>query len=228
MHILVIEDQEDILLNIADYLQVRGHIVDCARDGLGGLHLAVSQHFDLIVLDIMLPGMDGLALMKKLREDARSDTPVIMLTARDSVEDRLAGFRVGADDYLIKPFALSELHARVEAVARRSQGKSTSQLQVGDLNYDLKTLTVTRQGRSLKLNPIELKLLERLMKSSPHVVRRESLQEELWGDDLPESDSLRSHVHLLRQVVDKPFASPLIRTVHGIGYCLRAGDDHDL
>jgi DNA-binding response OmpR family regulator len=225
MHILVIEDQEDILQNIADYLQLHGYTVDCARDGLGGLHLAVTHAFDLIILDVMLPGLDGLTLCRRLRQDARVHTPVIMLTARDSIEDKLAGFRVGSDDYLVKPFALPELHARVEAVLRRSQSHYGNQLTVGDLSYDLDTLQVIRRGRPLKLSPVGLKLLEKLMKSSPHVVRRESLQEILWGDDIPDSDSLRSHIHLLRQVVDKPFAPPLIHTVHGIGYCLKADRD---
>jgi len=225
MRILVIEDQEDILQNIADYLQLQGHIVDCAQNGLGGLHLAVTLELDLIILDIMLPGMDGLTLCRKLRQEARVHTPVIFLTARDSLEDKLAGFKAGSDDYLVKPFALPELQARVEAVLRRSQFGQGQRLQVADLCFDLETLQVSRQGKSLKLSPIGLKLLEKLMKSSPHVVRRESLQDILWGDDVPDSDSLRSHIHLLRQSVDKPFAIHLIHTVHGIGYCLKADDD---
>jgi DNA-binding response OmpR family regulator len=225
MRILVIEDQEDILQNIADYLQLQGYVVDCAQNGLGGLHLAVTLNFDLIILDIMLPGLDGLTLCRKLRQEADVQTPVIFLTARDSLEDKLAGFRAGSDDYLVKPFSLPELHARVEAVLRRSQPVKGTRLQVSDLLFDLDTLQVTRQGKKLKLNPIGLKLLERLMKSSPHVVRRESLQNILWGDDVPDSDSLRSHIHLLRQVIDKPFDTSLIHTIHGIGYCLKAGDD---
>jgi DNA-binding response OmpR family regulator len=225
MRILVIEDHEAILQNIADYLQMKGYTVDCARDGLVGLHLAVTQTFDLIVLDIMLPGMDGLTLCRNLRQEARVHTPVIMLTARDSVDDKLAGFKAGSDDYLVKPFALSELHARIEAVLRRCRSRMDNQLHVADLQFDLDTLQVVRQGKSLKLNPTGLKLLETLMKSSPHVVRRETLQEVLWGDDVPDSDSLRSHVHLLRQIIDKPFGLPLIHTVRGIGYCLKADDD---
>jgi DNA-binding response OmpR family regulator len=166
-----------------------------------------------------------LTLCRKLRQDARVNTPVIMLTARDSVDDKLAGFKAGSDDYLVKPFALPELHARVEAVLRRSQSQIGNQLTVADLSYDLDTLQVSRQGKTLKLHPIGLRLLEKLMKSSPHVVRREILQEVLWGDDIPDSDSLRSHIHLLRQVIDKPFDSSLIHTVHGIGYCLKADTD---
>jgi len=133
MRILVIEDNRDILANVLDYLELKGYLVDCAQDGLSGLHLAATQEYDLIVLDIMLPGIDGYQVCKRLREDARRDTPIIMLTARDALPDRIKGLEAGADDYLIKPFALSELVARIEAVLRRSQGSRRRQLQVGDL-----------------------------------------------------------------------------------------------
>ena len=218
MRILLVEDNRDILANLADYLTLKGYTVDCAQDGLSGLQLASSQHFDLLVLDVMLPGIDGFTLCQRLREEARSSTPVIMLTARDTLDDRLQGFRSGADDYLLKPFALSELAARIEAVLRRSQGLSRRNLQVGDLAYDLDTLEVSRAGRPLKLNPLGLKILEILMQRSPNVVRRDALEEAIWGEDCPDSDSLRSHIHQLRQVIDKPFAQPLLHTVHGVGY----------
>ncbi|MFO7706387.1 MAG: response regulator transcription factor [Halopseudomonas sp.] len=220
MRILVIEDNRDILANVLDYLQLKGYTVDCAQDGVSGLHLAVSEHYDLIVLDIMLPGMDGYQVCQRLREDAGRDTPIIMLTARDALDDRLKGLRSGADDYLLKPFALSELVARIEAILRRSQGGSRHMLEVADLRYDLDTLQVSRAGQPLKLNRVGLKLLELLMRRSPAVLRRTILEEALWGEELPDSDSLRSHIHQLRQVVDKPFAAPLIHTVHGVGYCL--------
>ena len=220
MRILLVEDNRDILANLADYLELKGYRVDCAQDGLAGLNLAVSGHYDLIVLDVMLPGLDGYSLCRRLREDARRETPVIMLTARDQLDDRLQGFKSGADDYLLKPFALSELAARIEAVLRRAQGGGRRELQVGELRYDLDTLEVTREGRLLKLNPVGLKLLAVLMQKSPHVLRREVLEEALWGDDCPDSDSLRSHVHQLRQVIDKPFDKPLLHTVHGVGYRL--------
>ena len=225
MRILLVEDNRDILANLADYLGLKGYTVDCAQDGLSGLHLAATEHYDLIVLDIMLPGIDGYTLCKRLREDARRDTPVIMLTARDQLDDRLQGFKSGADDYLLKPFALSELAARIEAVLRRAQGGGRRELQVADLKYDLDTLEVTREGRLLKLNPVGLKLLAVLMQKSPHVLRREVLEEALWGDDCQDSDSLRSHVHQLRQVIDKPFDKPLLQTVHGVGYRLAESRD---
>lgn len=221
MRILIVEDQPDILRNIADFLAIRGYLVDCAYDGLGGLHLALSNPFDLIILDVNLPGIDGYSFCEKLRQDAQITTPVIMLTARDSVDDRLTGFRSGADDYLVKPFALAELAARVEAVLRRSSGGISRQLQVCDLVFNLDTLAVRRDGLEVKLSPIGYKLLEKLMKSSPNVVRREVLEEFVWGADIPDSDSLRSHIHQLRQAIDKPFARPLLKTVHGIGFCLK-------
>lgn len=225
MRILVIEDNPDILANIADFLQLKGYAVDCAQDGLGGLHLAVTGGHDLIVLDVMLPGIDGVQICRRLREDAGNEIPIIMLTARDTLDDRLQGLGAGADDYLIKPFALSELHARIQAVLRRSRGGHKRELRVGDLVYDLDRVHVSRAGKTLKVNPLGLKLLEILMRKSPAVVRRETIEEELWGQDCPDSDSLRTHIHQLRQVMDKPFASPLLHTLHGIGYCLGEKDD---
>ncbi|WP_217477722.1 response regulator transcription factor [Stutzerimonas stutzeri] len=220
MRILVIEDNRDILANVLDYLELKGFVVDCAQDGLTGLHLAATGHYDLIVLDIMLPGIDGYQVCKRLRDDAGRDTPIIMLTARDALNDRIEGLGAGADDYLVKPFALSELVARIEAVLRRSQGTRKQKLQVGDLQYDLDTLQAIRAGQPLRLNPIGHKLLAILMQKSPAVVRREQLEEALWGDDIPDSDSLRSHIHQLRQVLDKPFDKPLLHTVHGVGFRL--------
>lgn len=220
MRILVIEDNRDILANILDYLELKGFTVDCAQDGLSGMHLALTQPYDLIVLDIMLPGMDGYQLCQKLRQEANNNTPIIMLTARDALDDRLKGLHAGADDYLVKPFALSELVARIEAVLRRSSGANKRVLEVADLRYNLETLEVSRAGQPLKPNPIGLKLLATLMQRSPAVVRRETLEEALWGDDIPDSDSLRSHIHQLRQTIDKPFATALLHTVHGVGFRL--------
>ena len=225
MRILVIEDNPDILANILNFFQLKGHVVDCAQDGLGGLHLASTQEYDVLVLDIMLPGIDGYQLCRRLREDAGCTTPIIMLTARDELDDRLQGFSAGADDYLVKPFALAELLARTEALFRRSRGNSKRILQVADLSFDLDDLKVVRAGQELKFNTTGFKLLEILMRRSPAIVRRQALEEALWGDDVPDSDSLRSHIHQLRQTVDKPFAKPLIHTIHGVGYRLAEKPD---
>ncbi len=223
MRILLVEDNRDILANLADYLELKGYTVDCAQDGMTGLHLAATEPFDLAVFDVMMPGMDGFTLCKRLRE-ARNNLPVIMLTARDTLDDRLEGFSAGADDYLVKPFELSELAARIEAVLRRTHGASRL-LAVEDLSFDLDSLEVTRAGKHIKMPPIGLKLLEVLMQRSPSVVRREQLEAAVWGDDCPDSDSLRSHIHQLRQLIDKPFETPLLHTVHGIGFRLSAQKD---
>jgi DNA-binding response OmpR family regulator len=220
MRILVIEDHRDILANIIDYGTLRGCEVVGALDGLTGLHLAVTGSFDAIILDVMLPGMDGNQVCKSLRENSGSHIPILMLTARDDLTDRLAGFKAGADDYIVKPFALSELYARIETIIRRAAGVKRRVLQVHDLSYDLDSLEVTRAGSRLKLNPTNMIFLEILMRKSPSVVRRRELEEALWGRNKPDSDSLRSNIYLLRQTLDKPFDVPLLHTHHGVGYRL--------
>ncbi|MGY6555565.1 MAG: response regulator transcription factor [Wenzhouxiangella sp.] len=225
MRILIIEDNRDIAANLGDFLSDRGHEVDYAYDGVTGLHLAIVNEFDAIVLDLALPGMDGIDVCRKLREDVRKGTPVLMLTARDQLEDKLAGFESGADDYLVKPFELREVEARLEVLGRRGQRIKPRELQVGDLEYNLDTYTVRRAGKKIDLNPIGLKLLEKLMSASPAVVTRRELEHHVWGEELPDSDSLRVHIHTLRSLIDKPFGSQLIQTRHGIGYCLVLPDE---
>ncbi|HET6586747.1 MAG TPA: response regulator transcription factor [Oleiagrimonas sp.] len=218
MHVLVIEDNNDLATNIGDYLEDRGHVADFAGDGVTGLHLAVVHDFDVIVLDLTLPGMDGLEVARKLRQEARKQTPILMLTARDALEQKITGFESGADDYMTKPFALQELGVRLEVLARRGKGPQSRVLKVADLTYNLDTLTVMRGGKSIQLNPIGLKLLQALMDASPSVVTRQDLEQKVWGEELPDSDSLRVHIHGLRAAIDKPFDKPLIHTRHGIGY----------
>ena len=220
MNILIIEDNPDIAANIGDFLEDRGHVVDFAGDGVTGLHLAVVNDFDAIVLDLALPGMDGLEVCRKLREDASKGTPVLMLTARDRLEDKLAGFESGADDYLVKPFELQEVEARLQVLHKRGRGVKPRELSVGKLKYNLDTFTVNRENRELDLNPIGLKLLQCLMEASPNVVSRKELETSVWGEEMPDSDSLRVHIHSLRSIIDKPFTQPMIQTRHGIGYRL--------
>lgn len=220
MRILVIEDNNDIAANLGDYLEDRGHVVDFAADGVTGLHLAVVHDFDAIVLDLNLPGMDGLEVCRKLRTDARKQTPVLMLTARDALEQKIAGFESGADDYLLKPFALQEVEVRLAALQRRGKPPAPRQLKVADLEFNLDTLEVFRGGRSITLNPTALRILQCLMEASPSVVTRQDLETRVWGEELPDSDSLRVHIHSLRAAIDKPFPTTLIQTRHGIGYRL--------
>ena len=222
MRILIIEDNSDLAANIYDYLEEKGHILDAAADGITGLHLAIVNDYDAIILDLTLPGLDGLTLCKKLRDEASKQTPVIMLTARDTLNDKLAGFAKGADDYLVKPFALQELEVRLLALQRRNAGTTTRKLQVADLTYDLDTLIVKRQNKPITLTPTGLKILELLMRKSPHVVTRREIEHLLWGDKPPDSDAIRSHMHTLRVAIDHPFDKALLHTVHGIGFRLEA------
>lgn len=218
--VLVVEDNADLAANIGDYLSECGHIVDFAADGPHGLQLATSEQFDALVLDLSLPGLDGLEVCARLRQSSHGDTPILMLTARDAVEHRLKGFAAGADDYLIKPFSLQELEARLNVIARRKLGPRRRLLEVGDLQLDLDSLTAVRAGKSIALNPIGLKILRKLMEASPAVVTREELERTVWGDELPDSDSLRVHIHGLRAAIDRPFVRQLLQTRHGIGYRL--------
>ncbi len=221
MRILVVEDNKDILANVSEYFTLKGCDVTEALDGLTGLHHAVTGNYDAIILDLMLPGMDGILLCKTLRENSKNQTPILMLTARDELRDRLAGFQVGADDYIVKPFALSELLARVEVVARRFRGMKKRVLQIHDLTYDLDALEVRRGATLLKLNPTNMIFLELLMRKSPAVVTRAELEQAIWGDSQPDSDSLRTNIYMLRKIIDRAFDTPLLHTVHGMGYRLQ-------
>ena len=218
MNILLIEDNRDLSLNMFDYFEAKGHTLDLAADGLSGLHLAASNSYDAIILDLMLPGMDGLTLCQRLREGGKQ-TPVLMLTARDSLDDKIAGLEAGADDYVVKPFALREVEARLRALIRRAQTREgPAVLQVGDLSFDPTTLKVKRGERILELPPIPLRILEILMRNAPRVLPREQLERGIWGDSPPDSDALRAHLHILRSTVDGPTGKPLIKTLRGIGY----------
>ena len=225
LRILIVEDNVGIAENIADYLEVQDHALDFAMDGIGGLHLALTQDYDAIVLDIMLPGMDGLTFCRKLREQGGKQTPILMLTARDTLSDKLEGFEAGADDYLVKPFELQELEARLGALVRRARHPLQDYLQVGDLKVDMGKRVVQRAGYPVELNRACLKILTMLMQASPNVVSRKEIEYALWRDMLPGSDVLRSHIYTLRRAIDKPYKHPLIQTVHGIGYKLVAPDD---
>ncbi len=225
MRLLVIEDNRQLVANLFDYFEARGHVLDVAPDGITGLHLAVSQPYDAIILDWMLPRMEGPEVLRRLRAEHASEVPVIMLTARDELPDKISGFRAGADDYLTKPFALPELEVRLEALLLRTRGRNPRRrLQVADLVLDLATLEAQRGGQVLHLYPACRKLLEVLMRASPGAVTRQQLEFALWGDDLPDGDLLRSHVYELRRSVDGPFAQKLVHTLPRVGYRLAAAD----
>jgi DNA-binding response OmpR family regulator len=221
MRILIIEDDVAISTNIYDFLTASGHTADAAGDGITGLHLAVRDPFDAIVLDLGLPGMDGMKLCKKLRTEALIDTPVLMLTARDTLNDKLLGFSCGADDYLEKPFALKELQARLLALHRRSSGRVTTRtLIVAELTLDPRTLEICFRDVPVKLTPKCIRLLETLMLEPGRVFSRGQLENAVWGDSLATSDTLRSHMHILRRALVESGGYDPIETVHGLGYKL--------
>ncbi|MCB1725551.1 MAG: response regulator transcription factor [Chromatiaceae bacterium] len=226
MHLLLIEDNPDLAGNLGDFFEARRHTVDIAHNGLAGLQFALERRYDVIVLDLMLPGMDGLEVCTRLRA-AGHPTPVLMLTARDTLANKLDGFNSGADDYLVKPFAMPELEARLIALARRGQGDlASARLSVADLHYDPQSLRVERGGRRIELAPIPLRIFDLLMRRSPNVVRREEIEREVWADNPPDSDALRTHIHALRSAIDRGSDEPLLHTVRGIGYQLGRRDEH--
>ena len=226
MHILLAEDDRIIADGLVRALRKSGFAVDHVASGSDADAALLSQQFDLLILDLGLPRLNGIEVLKRLRA-RKSPLPVLILTAQDGLEDRVRGLDAGADDYLTKPFALPELAARIEAVLKRSRAGGRRLLTVADLAYDLDTLEVTRAGQPLKVGPIGLKLLAVLMQKSPAVATREALESALWGDAPPDSDSLRSHIHTLRQQIDKPFPKPLLHTVHGVGFRLAdAGENN--
>jgi len=219
--VLLVEDHKDLAEAVGAYLESSGFTMDYAYDGLSALHLATTQNYDAIILDIMLPGIDGLEICQRLRRDARLATPILMLTARDQLNDKLQGFRLGADDYLIKPFHMPELEVRLMAMIRRQRGEMEESIyKVHDLQLDIRTMQVTRQGQMIHLSPTCLRILRILMRESPNLVSREQLEKELWGELTPDSDTLRSHLYKLRKAIDKPFDLPLLETLQGIGFRL--------
>lgn len=220
--ILVVDDNSDIRENICEYLNLRGYQTIGASDAASAAQLIAEEDFALIVLDVGLPGEDGMSFCRRLRLSG-SSILILMLTARDAVDDRVAGLESGADDYVIKPFSLLELNARVEALLRRA-GRSgeteggSKKLQVGPLVLDPDALSVEREGKSLRLNPTCFRILTVLMRASPRVVSREELESKVWPDGAPMSDSLRSNLYLLRQALDKPFSAPMLKTPPGAGW----------
>jgi len=224
--ILLIEDNRNLAELVGEYLEQHGYVVDYASNGADGLNLAIEHRYDAIVLDLILPRLDGFEVCRRLRVEAKVATPVLMLSARGALDDKLRGLESGGDDYLVKPFALQELEARIRALIRRDRRQVGGELlRVGDLSLDTTTLRVSRGDAELHLSPIALKLLTILMRESPRVVSRRAIEREIWGDTLPDSDTLRSHLYNLRQVIDKPFQRPLLHTIHGAGYRLADLDE---
>ncbi|NPD65342.1 response regulator transcription factor [Lichenicola cladoniae] len=224
MRILLVEDDQTVRGFVAKGLKEAGHIVEQADNGKDGLFMAVSESFDTIILDRMLPGgIDGLHLLETIRGQ-NNRTPVLLLSALSQVDERVAGLKAGGDDYLTKPFAFSELLARVEVLCRRGKGETgpTTRLAVGDLEMDLLSRQVKRAGQKIDLQPREFRLLEYLMRHAAQVVTRTMLLEGVWDYHFdPQTNVIDVHVSRLRQKIDKPYPTPLIHTVRNAGYMLR-------
>jgi len=225
MHLLLVEDERRLANAVRRVLEEEGHVVDLVMDGGDALLQARAEEYDVIVLDVMLPTMNGFEIAKRIRSDG-APTPILMLTARDGIEDRVRGLDAGADDYLVKPFALAELLARIRALGRRSvmaNGESNV-LRVSDLELDLRTREATRDGKKIELTTREFALLETLMRHPGQVLTRSQLLDLVWSYDLlTESNVVDTYIHYLRQKIDRGFPAPLLRTVRGAGYAIRSG-----
>ena len=222
MKILLVEDNKDIAGVIFDFFEIHGHQLDYAVDGNQGFDLARKHHYDVIILDVMLPAISGLEVCSNLRSEG-VDTPILMLTARDQNADILEGFKRGVDDYLVKPFDLKILEARILALYRRRQGSTAqSTIQFGELSLDMANHTLTRKDCNFQLNQTLFNIMKMLMLRAPKMVSREELLSLVWQDDLPDTDILRSHIYQLRNKIDKPFGYAYIRTIPKVGYHLVA------
>lgn len=223
LRVLVIEDNSALCCGIAALFESYGHRADFAADGRTGLRLALSEHADVVVLDLALPGMDGLRVCAGLRARADRHVPILMLTARDGLGDKLRGFEAGADDYLVKPFSGEELLARCLALSRRHRAGAPHLLRIGPLCIDRRLGQARRDDVPLVLHQTGYRILLALAEAWPRTLTRSDLTQRLWGDDPPASDPLRSHLYLLRRALDRPFPTPMLRTVHGVGFKLDAG-----
>ena len=219
MRILLIEDDERLVESLGARLRQAGYALDVSTDGIEGLYAGEEFPVDLAIVDLGLPGLNGLEVIRRLRQRGR-DFPILILTARSGWQDKVEGLEAGADDYLVKPFELLEVYARVQALWRRSLLSNRASLEVADLTLNLETLEVSRGGQPIRLKPVPLKILRLLMENSHRVVTRREIESFVWGDDLTESDSLRTHISALRTAIDKPFEHKLLHTMHGVGYRL--------
>lgn len=225
MRVLVVEDDRDLAANIGDWLTLKGIRVDYALRGDLALNMLSNHTFDAVVLDWNLPGMSGLSVVEGIRSGRHEAVPVLMLTARDTLDDKLEGFDAGVDDYLVKPFALEELYVRLMALLRRGSNQRGQQIHCGDLMFDRQLATLSRDGVNLELKPKALQIVEYLMLNQTKVVSPDELEAELWGDNPPDKGALRVHIYAIRQAVDKGREQPLLKTVRGRGYHLTAESD---
>jgi DNA-binding response OmpR family regulator len=228
LRVLIVEDQNDLAENLFEFLGDEHYSLDYAADGLTALHLLATQNYDVIVLDLMLPGVDGFEICRRIRQDLQCQKPVILMTALSSIADKEKGFHLGADDYLVKPFELKELQLRIDALHRR-YAPSSRGLQAGELRFDPGTLSIHYKGKSAELTGTPARLFELLIRAYPSFISHNALSEAIWGDENADTTghTLRTHVYALRKILDKEFGDGLIKTVHGRGYRLNLPEDEE-
>jgi DNA-binding response OmpR family regulator len=220
MKVLIVDDNHDVVETIMDYLELEGITTDCAYHGDSAINLIQQNHYDVIIMDIMMPKLDGISAVRKLREELYCNTPILFLTARDSLQDKIDSFTSGGDDFLNKPFAMEELCLRLQSLHNRGPRLDVGVLRFSDISLNLQTHQVVRAGQEIKLSKIQRTILTVLLKHAPAIVSKEQVIEAVWGEDVPSSDSLRSHIYGLRSALDKHFANSKLETIHGQGYKL--------
>ncbi|MGH1486745.1 MAG: response regulator transcription factor [Cellvibrionaceae bacterium] len=218
--ILLVEDNHDIAENILLFLEDKGHRLDTIYSAEKALNLLEKNNYDILILDVMLPGMDGFLLAEKLRTSLNITTPILFLTARDTLDDKLSGFNLGADDYLTKPFNFEELEARILAVYRRAKGLTSKRLTIGDWDIDEDLLEFKYKNQVINTTQIGFKIIKTLLVNHPNITPRRELEKRLWGDNPPDSDAIRSHIFMLRKAITPFNDQSVIETVHGVGFKL--------
>tara|TARA_E500000331_G_scaffold132650_1_gene129726 strand:- start:833 stop:1531 length:699 start_codon:yes stop_codon:yes gene_type:complete len=224
--VLLVEDTRALAIEVYDFLENQGIEVDYAETGRQALALLADYRYDVVVLDIMLPDISGVKVCQFVKDNIEPAPSVLMMTARDSIEDKTVGFDAGADDYLTKPFDEQELLLRCKALTRRQQWHQSQNIVIGELSFSAKQQVARRSGQNLKLSSTNFKILEILVAAYPNAVSRQEIIQQIWGDDFPDTDALRSHIYTLRQALDKPFASDMLKTIHAVGFRLRVSYDN--
>ena len=221
MRVLIVDDTHSVVETIMDYLELEGIVADCVYSGESAIKLIHDNHYDVIVMDIMMPKMDGITAVKTLRDELHCNRPILFLTAKDTLDDKIQAFHSGGDDFLNKPFAMQELCLRLHALHKRGPRIDVGQLTFADLSMNLQTNEVIRANHVIKLSKIQRIIFKLLLKNAPAIVSKEAVILEVWGEDSPSSDSLRSHIYGLRSALDKGFETSRLETLHSQGYRLK-------
>ncbi|OEF30235.1 response regulator transcription factor [Vibrio rumoiensis] len=221
MKVLIVDDTHSVVETIMDYLELEGIVADCAYHGESAIKLIQENHYDVIIMDIMMPKMDGITAVKTLRDELFCNTPILFLTAKDTLDDKIQAFNSGGDDFLNKPFAMEELCLRLRALHSRGPRIDVGQLNFADLTMNLQTNEASRANQPIKLSKIQRTIFKLLMQNAPAIVSKDAVISEVWGDESPSSDSLRSHIYGLRSALDKGFETSRLETLHGQGYRLK-------